>query len=78
MYEFERTITTLWSAVSSTPILRFSLDRSFLNNPHRDADFVTEHPEFVSPNSAMNFLSDNGGKDYNLCHCACQLPTVHF
>jgi alpha 1,2-mannosyltransferase len=31
---------------------------------------VAEHSEFVSPNSAMNFLSDNGGDRYNLCHCA--------
>ena len=34
------------------------------------ADFVAEHPEFVSPNSAMNFLSDDGGDSYNNCHCA--------
>ncbi|KAH8990426.1 glycosyltransferase family 15 protein [Lactarius hatsudake] len=32
------------------------------------ADFITEHPEFVSPNSAMDFISDNGGESYNLCH----------
>ncbi|KAH9163303.1 glycosyltransferase family 15 protein [Lactarius sanguifluus] len=31
-------------------------------------DFVTEHPEFVSPNNAMDFISDNGGESYNLCH----------
>jgi alpha 1,2-mannosyltransferase len=32
-------------------------------------DFMTEHPEYVVQNNAMNFLSDNGGIDYNLCHC---------
>jgi alpha 1,2-mannosyltransferase len=47
LYEFPRTIPSLWSAVG---------------------DFVAEHPEFVSPNSAMNFLSDNGGETYNNCH----------
>jgi alpha 1,2-mannosyltransferase len=47
MYEFERTIETLWATVR---------------------EFVAEHSEFVSPNSAMNFLSDNGGDRYNLCH----------
>jgi alpha 1,2-mannosyltransferase len=31
-------------------------------------DFVAEHPDFVSPNSAMRFLSDDEGKSYNLCH----------
>jgi hypothetical protein len=30
---------------------------------------MAEHPEYVVQNNAMNFLSDNGGKDYNLCHC---------
>ncbi|KAI9430959.1 alpha-1,2-mannosyltransferase-like protein, partial [Lactarius psammicola] len=49
---FSRTIETLWSTVGVPPT----------------ADFVNEHPEFVSPNSAMNFLSDNGGESYNLCH----------
>lgn len=47
MYEFERTIQSLWATVR---------------------EFIAEHSEFVSPNSAMNFLSDNGGERYNLCH----------
>ncbi|KAI0004656.1 glycosyltransferase family 15 protein [Russula compacta] len=47
MYEFRRTIESLWSTVN---------------------DFITEHPEYVAQNSAMKFLSDNGGADYNLCH----------
>ena len=33
------------------------------------ADFVAEHPEYVVEKNAMNFLSDNGGNSYNLCHC---------
>jgi hypothetical protein len=37
-------------------------------------DFMTEYPEYVVQNNAMNFLSDNGGKDYNLCHCTCLRP----
>ena len=24
----------------------------------------------------MNFLSDNGGESYNLCHCACLSPSL--
>ena len=37
--------------------------------PSFRSDFITEHPEYVAPNNAMNYLSDNGGTDYNLCHC---------
>lgn len=32
------------------------------------ANFITEYPEFVSPNSAMDFISDDEGGSYNLCH----------
>ena len=38
-------------------------------------DFVREHPEYVAQNNAMAFLSDNGGVDYNLCHCTSYLPS---
>jgi len=30
---------------------------------------MTQHPEYVSPDSAMNFLSDDGGIEHNLCTC---------
>ena len=43
-----------------------------LTPPH--VDFITEHPEYVVPNNAMGFLSDNDGADYNLCHCTSVLP----
>jgi hypothetical protein len=39
------------------------------------ADFITEHPEHLAPNNAMNFLSDNGGASYNLCHCTSVSPS---
>jgi hypothetical protein len=32
---------------------------------------MRDHPEHIASNNAMNFLSDNGGEDYNLCHCSC-------
>jgi hypothetical protein len=38
------------------------------------SDFITEHPEYVALNNAMNYLSDNGGTDYNLCHCTSNSP----
>ncbi|KIY43542.1 glycosyltransferase family 15 protein [Fistulina hepatica ATCC 64428] len=31
-------------------------------------EFIEEHPEYVSPQNSMDFLSDNGGENYNLCH----------
>ncbi|KJA27200.1 glycosyltransferase family 15 protein [Hypholoma sublateritium FD-334 SS-4] len=31
-------------------------------------EFTTEHPEYISPDNAMGFLSDDGGESYNLCH----------
>ncbi|KAK7030874.1 hypothetical protein VNI00_013984 [Paramarasmius palmivorus] len=47
MYEFEKTIPTLWGHVK---------------------EFIREHPEFVSPDNAMGFMSENNGDSYNLCH----------
>ncbi|KAH9478013.1 Glycolipid 2-alpha-mannosyltransferase 1 [Psilocybe cubensis] len=31
-------------------------------------EFTTNNPEYVAPDNAMDFLSDNGGTSYNLCH----------
>ena len=39
------------------------------------ADFITEHPEYIAPNNAMNFISDNGGASYNLCLCTSIVPS---
>ncbi|KAF9034832.1 nucleotide-diphospho-sugar transferase [Panaeolus papilionaceus] len=47
MYEYERTIPTLW---------------------HHVKQFIKAHPEYVAPNNAMGFISDNNGDGYNLCH----------
>lgn len=55
MYEFERTIPTLWGHVR---------------------DFVDRHPEYVVEDNAMGFQSDNGGLNYNLCHCASSILLV--
>ncbi|BEI82603.1 hypothetical protein CcaverHIS002_0304710 [Cutaneotrichosporon cavernicola] len=30
--------------------------------------FIQDHPEYVHKNSAMPWISDNGGESYNLCH----------
>lgn len=36
-----------------------------------DADFIKEYPQYVSKDNAMDYMSDDGGKSYNLCHCTC-------
>lgn len=33
--------------------------------------FVGEHPEHISSDNSMGFLSDDGGKTYNKCHFVC-------
>jgi len=30
-------------------------------------EFIERYPQYVAPNDAMDFLSDNGGIDYNMC-----------
>ncbi|KAF7973010.1 hypothetical protein HWV62_16392 [Athelia sp. TMB] len=31
-------------------------------------EFIGEHPQYLAEDSAMSFLSDDGGQTYNLCH----------
>ncbi|KAI0354535.1 glycosyltransferase family 15 protein [Trametes cingulata] len=31
-------------------------------------DFVKENPQYVAPDNAMGYMSDDGGQSYNLCH----------
>lgn len=47
MYEYERTIQTMWSTVKS---------------------FMKENPQYIAQGNSMDFMSDNGGAGYNLCH----------
>jgi alpha 1,2-mannosyltransferase len=37
-----------------------------------------KNPQYVSEDNAMGFLSDNGGTDYNLCHCKPYLHDPYF
>lgn len=39
---------------------------------HTVVDFVEENPQYVADGNAMNFLSNDGGRSYNLCHCECR------
>jgi len=31
-------------------------------------EFIAENPQYVAKDNAMNFLSDDGGSSFNLCH----------
>jgi len=31
-------------------------------------EFIAEYPQYVAPRNSMEFLSDDGGESYNLCH----------
>lgn len=31
-------------------------------------EFISDHPEYVSPNNSMDFISDDAGDTYNMCH----------
>ncbi|KAG1790247.1 glycosyltransferase family 15 protein [Suillus plorans] len=31
-------------------------------------EFILDHPEYVSPNNSMSFISDDAGDSYNMCH----------
>ncbi|KAL1728728.1 glycosyltransferase family 15 protein [Schizophyllum commune] len=31
-------------------------------------EFMAEYPQYISPQNSMDFLSDDGGEHYNLCH----------
>ena len=35
-------------------------------------DFIEKNPQYLAENNAMDFLSPNGGRTYNLCHCKCR------
>ena len=72
MYEFRRTIESLWSTVRGTGSLPpiHNADPCATTYVSPCIAFISEHPEHVVWNNAMGFLSDNGGTDYNLCHCA--------
>ncbi|KAK2460494.1 hypothetical protein APHAL10511_007500 [Amanita phalloides] len=47
MYEFEKTIPTLWGHVKQ---------------------FIKDHRHYIADGNAINFLSDDGGNKFNLCH----------
>lgn len=71
MYEYRSTIETLWQTTKGIRFL-FHLGATF--NP-RKLDFLKSHPEYQVESNAMGYISDNGGDEYNLCHCEPTVPT---
>lgn len=37
---------------------------------------MTAHPEHLAAGNSMDFLSDDGGKEYNHCHCTSMNPLL--
>lgn len=35
-------------------------------------DFIKKNPQYVAEDNAMDFLSNDGGRSYSLCHCECR------
>src|SRR5216683_5897948 len=62
------------SAVCPTPYPQYA-DLRFMAHGPLTTDFIAENPKYMVWKNAMGFLSDNGGADYNLCHCASFLPS---
>ncbi len=42
------------------------------------SEFIKENPDLVSPDNAMAFLFDDGGKTFNRCTCEPQLSMQRF
>ena len=34
-------------------------------------EFIKKNPQYVATDNAMDFLSNDGGRSYSLCHCKC-------
>ena len=32
-------------------------------------EFIDKHPELIPKDNMVDFITKNGGKEYNLCHC---------
>lgn len=64
-YEWEKTVTTLWDSVKGELA---SLNRELLLNVPC-SEFMRKYPQYISLDNAMDYLSDDGGESYNLCHC---------
>ena len=65
MYEYRATIPTLWETVRSKCLLSSIVPQTYIGK----TDFMKEYPQYISPDNAMAYMSEDGGESYNLCHC---------
>ena len=65
LLEWSQTIPTLWQRVKGF----FYFGWGFWSLPNEFEDFVGDHPQYLSKNNSLRFVSDDGGDSYNLCHC---------
>lgn len=35
-------------------------------------EFINKNPQYVAKDNAMDFLSNDEGRSYSLCHCKCK------
>lgn len=42
------------------------------------ADFTAGNSQFVAEGNSMNYMSNDGGNSYNLCHCKSQQALAHL
>ena len=66
--EEPKSIDSLWPTVKGASTLPSPSTCAF-TSPLR-TQFIAQYPQYIVPDNAMNFLSDNGGDDYNNCLCA--------
>jgi alpha 1,2-mannosyltransferase len=73
LFEFGASVPTLWKHTkgmlqSSALTLQFALlvtKHSYLFF----VDFMMKYPRLINKDSATRFITDDGGKTYNNCHC---------
>ena len=70
---YARTIESLWSTLHDIfhPLVFLPLQADKLPPPPFSLMQISwpSTPEYVVEKNAINFLSDNGDINYNLCHC---------
>ncbi|TBU28403.1 glycosyltransferase family 15 protein [Dichomitus squalens] len=66
-YEWPLTVPTLWGAVKGEATTCL-VDAQCCSTAGRVTEFTTTYPQYIAPNNAMDFLTDDGGETYNMCH----------
>jgi alpha 1,2-mannosyltransferase len=41
-------------------------------------DFARDHPQYLSKDNSLRFVSDDGGDSYNLCHCVYPIRSFSY